>query len=303
MVASRSCDYRWANQFPAGEALFDVQQDKSRPFRIIGDVGLKKGRASTEHGTALAAGEAARVTSVGSIQREPVEDVAAVEAWSQPELVFEGASLEEVVAQFKGNSGKRFPGGSHCLPRSALIPGSTSGAGMPGEGKQAFVTAIELRYGRQLRRFLAARLRNASTDMPDLMQEVYLRLLRIEDHEAIRNPQAYLFTVASHVLHQHALRQATASAAEVLEVDLQAHAETDPVAETELEQAFELLDQSLRALSPRAYTTLVLSRCEGVPLKEIGRQFGVSRDQVKKYLARALIHVRQRLTDLNGGTD
>ena len=67
------------------------------------------------------------------------------------------------------------------------------------------MTALEATYGGQLRRFLSARLRNA-TDIPDLAQEIYLRLLRIKDHEAIRNPQAYLFTVAMHVLHQHALQ-------------------------------------------------------------------------------------------------
>ena len=74
------------------------------------------------------------------------------------------------------------------------------------ENKQAFLESIEKTHGQQLRRFLSSRLRNAAADMPDPMQEVYLRLLRIDDHDAIRNPQAYLYTVASHVLHQYALR-------------------------------------------------------------------------------------------------
>ena len=34
-----------------------------------------------------------------------------------------------------------------------------------------------------------------------------MRLLRVERHEAIRNPDAYLFTVASHVIQQHSLRR------------------------------------------------------------------------------------------------
>src|SRR5665213_84419 len=61
-------------------------------------------------------------------------------------------------------------------------------------------------YGERLRRFLSQRLRNVS-DAPDLAQEVFLRLMRVEHHETIRSPEAYLFTVASHVLHQHTLRQ------------------------------------------------------------------------------------------------
>lgn len=170
--------------------------------------------------------------------------------------------------------------------------------------KQEFLTSVERSYGQRLRRFVAARLRNAAADAPDLMQEVYLRLLRIDNHEAIRNPQAYLFTVASHVLHQHALRQSkTPESVDFVDVESQLDADihSDPAVQVETEQAFEELGHSLQKLSPKAYTTLILNRCEGLSLKEIGERLGVSRDQVKKYLARALIHVRKGLTEMNQG--
>lgn len=70
---------------------------------------------------------------------------------------------------------------------------------------------MEKTHGRALRRFLAVRMRHATADVPDLVQEVFLRLLRIADHESIRNPQAYLYTVASHVLHQYTLRRTVAA--------------------------------------------------------------------------------------------
>ncbi|MEP7246277.1 MAG: sigma factor [Gammaproteobacteria bacterium] len=60
-------------------------------------------------------------------------------------------------------------------------------------------------HGGQLRRFLAARVRNVA-DVPDIVQEVYLRMLRIPNVESIRSPEAYLFTVAQHVVQQHTLR-------------------------------------------------------------------------------------------------
>jgi len=173
---------------------------------------------------------------------------------------------------------------------------------LPSDTRYGFVKLIEQSYGQRLRRFLSARLRNAAADTPDLMQEVYLRLLRVDDHEAIRNPQAYLFTVASHVLHQHTLRQSNTLESvglEDVEPRLQADARMDPAIEAETEQAFEELGRSLQTLSPKAYATLILSRCDGVPLKEIGEQLGVSRDQVKKYLARALLHVRKRLSEMS----
>jgi RNA polymerase sigma factor (sigma-70 family) len=176
------------------------------------------------------------------------------------------------------------------------------GAAVPKVSKQAFLTAVEKTHGQQLRRFLAARLRNAAADTPDLMQEVYLRLLRVADHEAIRNPQAYLYTVASHVLHQHTLRQSmTPEAAALMETasECQSVANSDPAVEAELDQVFEELGRSLQTMSPKAYATLILSRCDGVPLKDIGERLGISRDQVKKYLAKALIHVRQRLNEMS----
>jgi Sigma-70 region 2 len=73
---------------------------------------------------------------------------------------------------------------------------------------RSFVAGIAARYGPRLRRFLSVRLRNAA-DVPDLAQEVFLRLLRVNGYESIRSPEAYLFTIASHVIHQHAMRRSS----------------------------------------------------------------------------------------------
>src|SRR5262245_54844114 len=82
-------------------------------------------------------------------------------------------------------------------------------------------------HGAQLRTFLLARVRNAS-DVPDIVQEVFLRMLRIPDHEAIRSPEAYLFTVARHVAQQHALREATAPpSVEITQMLTELHATSD----------------------------------------------------------------------------
>src|SRR6204780_5987157 len=55
------------------------------------------------------------------------------------------------------------------------------------------------RWNRSLFRFLGRRVR-ARVDIEDLAQETYLRLLRARDLGDVRNPQAYLLRVASHVL-------------------------------------------------------------------------------------------------------
>jgi len=62
---------------------------------------------------------------------------------------------------------------------------------------QALLSAWQRRWHRSLLRFLASRARHV--DIADLAQETYLRLLRAPDLREVRNPEAYLIRVASHV--------------------------------------------------------------------------------------------------------
>jgi RNA polymerase sigma-70 factor (ECF subfamily) len=147
-----------------------------------------------------------------------------------------------------------------------------------------------------LRRFLSVHLRNVH-DVPDLAQEVFLRLLRVERHETIRNPEAYLFTVASHVIHQHALRRSS----EPISVDitealaeLQTPESEDPTTRAEGAQRVEALEEILRELPPRVAAALVMQRIGGYTVQEIGDRLGVSRETAKKYLARAAEHCHGR---------
>lgn len=169
---------------------------------------------------------------------------------------------------------------------------------MPSEPKHAFLTAIERDHGRRLRRYLAVRMRHARPDIADVTQEIYLRLLRIDDHEAVRNPQAYLFTVASHVLHQYALRRsATPEMVEMADLgaELQSVPDADPAVQLEMEQRIEQLARALEQASPRAYATLIMHRCDGIPLQDIASRFGVSYSMVKRYLAKALSYCQKHL--------
>jgi RNA polymerase sigma factor (sigma-70 family) len=165
------------------------------------------------------------------------------------------------------------------------------------QDKQAFVADIATKHGRRMRRYLAARLRNAA-DASDLVQEVFLRLMRVERHESIRNPEAYVMTVAGHVLHQHTLRSAMApistSALDML-VDLQTAIETDPAAQLDAQRRLQDLDRALEQLAPNVHATFVLHRRDGMTLEEIASQLRVSRSMVKKYLAKALLQCREHL--------
>lgn len=77
---------------------------------------------------------------------------------------------------------------------------------MADSSNSRFVASMALRYGPELRRFLSIHLRDVD-DVRDMAQQVYLRLLRVKNEEAIRDPEAYLFMVASQVLQQHSSRR------------------------------------------------------------------------------------------------
>jgi len=162
---------------------------------------------------------------------------------------------------------------------------------------QAFVTDIATQHGRKLRRYLAARLRNAA-DVPDLVQEVFLRLMRIQKHESIRNPEAYVMTIAAHVLHQHMLRSAAApetlGAVDVL-LELQNDIDSDPAARADAQRRLEDLDHALERLAPKLHAAFVLHRRDGMTLDEIAEILGCSRPMVKKYLAKAVFRCREQL--------
>lgn len=168
------------------------------------------------------------------------------------------------------------------------------------DSNQDFVADLERRHGSRLRRFLASRLRSAAADASDLVQEVFLRLLRIDRHETIRSSESYLFTVAFHVLHQHTLRQSAAPEAVdigALVEELASGPDSDPEGRAETQQRLDRLQSALGELPPKAQAVLLLHRRDGYSLEEIGTRLGVSRAMAAKYLARALLHCRQRLEE------
>ena len=168
---------------------------------------------------------------------------------------------------------------------------------MSAEAARALITGLVASHGVKLRRFLLLRLRNAA-DVPDILQEVYLRMLRVPNVESIRSPEAYLFTVAQHVVQQHGLKQsATPPSVELSEMLNSARAvpDVDPVLDLDAQQCLEQLQAELDRLPPKLRATFLLHRRDGLSLDEIAERLGTSLPMVKKNLMQALVQLRQRL--------
>ena len=152
-------------------------------------------------------------------------------------------------------------------------------------------------HRRALQAYFYRRIR-AKSDAPDLAQEVYLRMLRVSDPEAIRNPQLYLYTVASNLVKEHALlEQRQANRLDLDAVDVQQWLGELPSLEAELEgsQMVERLGTVVERLPARWRTALILLNRYGLTYQQIGERLGVSSNMVKKYLAQALGQCRRAM--------
>lgn len=163
--------------------------------------------------------------------------------------------------------------------------------------KRGFVERLFAEHGRALQRYFYRRIRTKS-DAPDLTQEVYVRMLRISSTEAIRNPQLYLYTVASNLVKEHAvLERREADRQEIDEANVEEALGALPPLDGELEdsQMSERLSAVLERLPARWRTALILQYRYGLTYREIADRLGVSSNMVKKYLAQGLGHCRRHM--------
>lgn len=166
------------------------------------------------------------------------------------------------------------------------------------EDKNRMVAQLAAQQGARLRQFLRRRVRSA-TDIPDLMQEVFLRLLRVSHHETIRSPEAYLMTIARHVAQQHRLEAAPENFAELDDVlaDLRSCSTSDPVLEVTAEQCRDELEDALHHMAPKVQATFLLHRRDGLTIDQVSERLGISRPMAKKYLVKALVQFRKCLNE------
>ena len=149
------------------------------------------------------------------------------------------------------------------------------------------------RWNRSLLQFIGRRVRT-SVDVEDLAQETYLRLLRARDLGDVRNPQAYLLRVASHVVSEWRDHQPPQEAFEpVEEGDLVDEAGPELILEADLSQ--ELLQKALRDISPLTRAVVLLKFRENRPCKDIARDLKLSDRQVRRHLTRAYERLREAM--------
>jgi RNA polymerase sigma factor (sigma-70 family) len=152
-------------------------------------------------------------------------------------------------------------------------------------------------YGEDLLRYISRRLRT-SADARDVAQESYVRLLRMQRKDLIRDPLPYLYRIAANVLYEFELRRREDLNGLMRwssEYRAQSQVAAATGADVESLALKDRLESVLRQLSPTCRAVLLLHRNEGRTYDEIAAQIGISSSMVKKYLSQALTHCRKHL--------
>ncbi|MBS0579009.1 MAG: RNA polymerase sigma factor [Proteobacteria bacterium] len=166
--------------------------------------------------------------------------------------------------------------------------------------KPTLVERLFTEHRGALQAFFQRRLRGKS-DAADLAQEVYLRMLRIRDQTAIRDPVLYLYTVANNLVKEHAVldrRRGT-------RVDIEDEPPEEQLGvlpgfdgELDLAQRGARLQAVLRQLSPKCQAAVLLRFTHELSYREVASKLGVSPQMARKYVTQALTHCRRRMARL-----
>ena len=164
---------------------------------------------------------------------------------------------------------------------------------MPSPGRSQRIAEWARSWNAGLTRYLRRRL-PGRIDPEDLAQEVYVRLLRVEQLEQIKEPQAYLYRVASNVAAEWRMRAVNAKPHSDAELDhLVASATPDQLLDDA--QFAAQLDSALQTMTPMVRAVVYLKLREDMSHDEIAHHLGITARMVRRYLTTGYAHLRERI--------
>ena len=127
-------------------------------------------------------------------------------------------------------------------------------------------------------------------DAADIAHDTFVRVLLKPELETLRQPRAFLATIANGlVINQWRRRDIERALLDVLAQQPLLVA-SSPERREILLQALIAVDAMLTRLPAKVRSAFLLAQLEGLRYGEIARRLGVSERMVKKYMAQAMLH-------------
>lgn len=178
---------------------------------------------------------------------------------------------------------------------------SVGDGGCAGRVRQREVEALYNRYRDPLCSYVARMLPGGRQDVEVILQETYVKLLRLEDLTSLRdNPRAYIFTVATNLVRDNLRRHQRRRAEFHHRFEDGDHESGDlcPQGSAEWLQSLTRLKGALMQLKPVTRKIFLLSRFEEMTYPEIAAALSVSTRSVERHMSTALKHLQEELSEL-----
>lgn len=165
---------------------------------------------------------------------------------------------------------------------------------MPPPGRSQRIAEWARSWNAGLTRYLRRRL-PGRIDPQDLAQEVYVRLLRVEKLEQIKEPQAYLYRVASNVAAEWRMRAVHSKPHSDAELETLVTTAT-PESLLDDEQFSTQLDAALQTMTPMVRAVIYLKLREDMSHEEIAEHLAITPRMVRRMLTTGYAQLRARIT-------
>jgi len=139
-------------------------------------------------------------------------------------------------------------------------------------------------------------LRVSDSEVRDLAQEVFLRLLRVSNPDLVRHPRAYMLRVAANILQEWRLRGDRFVVTAPAELDT-LPSNADPIRDIDGEARARQLNKALAALPPMYRAAVALRAQYGLTVAQVAIHLGVSERMVKRYIEKGYAVLRERLAE------
>lgn len=176
--------------------------------------------------------------------------------------------------------------------------------------RQKFLLQIVNEHETAIKRFLRVRLANEA-DRDDVVQEVFIRLCRIENLSdklslGAERTRAFLFMTAANLVRDLHRRETSRHKSAHEPFDDNSVADQTALIEDRLEsrEKLEIVSRAIESLRPSCRRAFVMSRFDCMSYREIADQMNITVSMVEKHISSALIAIR-RAVDGNenyGGT-
>jgi RNA polymerase sigma factor (sigma-70 family) len=142
----------------------------------------------------------------------------------------------------------------------------------------------------KLMHYLQHNWRNAS-DIPDLRQEVYARVLRVAREHIPDNPEHFLFVCARNLLIDLVRREQIVPMETFADIDVLGIASDTPEPDRQVIKRDELrrVEAAIETLPARMREAIALAYFEGLSRAEIARRMRITRPAASKYIAKGTL--------------